>query len=116
MKKNINSIIISVILAFALFGCNSSINNPEKDKKQNTNTTTNTPATNNPDNLEVELEANEIPLTLQAITAGKIILSGKRCFEKISIQKGDGLIIDYADIITFNSVAAIEALVKRLQG
>ena len=100
MKKNINSIIISVILAFALFGCNSSINNPGKDKKQNTNTTTNTPATNNPDNPEIELESSEIPLTLQAITAGKIILCGKRCFEKISIQKGDGLIIDYADIIT----------------
>ena len=102
MKKHINSIIISVILAlaFALFGCNSSINNPEKDKKQNTNTTTNNPATNNPDNPELELELSEMPLTFQAITAGKIILSGKDSFERISIQKGDGLIFDSSDIIT----------------
>ena len=102
MRKHINTIIISVILAlvFALTGCSSSINNPEKDKKQNTNITTTTPVTGTTDNPEVELEASEIPLTLQAITAGKIILSGKSCFGTINIQKDDGLIYEPASIIT----------------
>ena len=104
MKKHINTIIISAILAlvFALTGCSSSINNPEKDKKQKTNTSTNKSSeeNNKPDIFEEELEAIEMPLTLKVITAGKIYLSGKNSFERISIQKGDGLIYEPADIIT----------------
>ena len=103
MKKHINTIIISVILALglALTGCSSSINNPEKDKKQKATTSTNKPSKDNnkPDIAEEELEAIEIPLTLKAITAGIIYLSGKNSFERISIQKGDSIIFDPADII-----------------
>ena len=99
--KKIKLIILTVILvfAFALTGCNFFTNNQEKEKKQNTNTPVNAPSNEDPEDPELELESDEIPLTLQAITAGKIILSGKDSFERISIQKGNTLIFDAADNI-----------------
>ena len=102
MKKHINSIIILVILAYAflLSGCNSSINNPDKNKEKNTNTPVTSHSTDIPqDEQEKELDSIEIPLTLEAITAGNIYLLSKNAFERISIQKNNGLIVDTAEII-----------------
>lgn len=101
MKRNIKSVILTVILAFAfaLTGCKFSDNNQQKTKKQNTNTPATNPSGDNSEDPELELDASELPLTLEAITAGRIILSGKDSFERISIQKGNGLIFDVADNI-----------------
>ena len=101
MKRNIKSVILTVILAFAfaLTGCKFSANNTEKAKKQNTNTPSTNPSGDNSEDPELELDSSELPLTLEAITAGRIILSGKDSFERISIQKGNGLIFDVADNI-----------------
>lgn len=101
MKKNIKSRIFIILLsfAFALTGCNFSANNQEKAKKQNTNTPADTSSIDTPDDADLGLDSSELPLTLQAITAGRIILSGKDSFERISIQKGNGLIFDAADNI-----------------
>lgn len=103
MKKNIKLIILTAIfgLAFTLTACNFSANNSEKNKKKTTttNTPTTTPSGNTPDNPDIELEAIDMPLTLQAITDGKIILSGRDAFEEIRIQRNDGLITAAADNI-----------------
>ena len=101
MKKNIKSVILIVILAFAfaLTSCKFFDNNQPKTKKQNTNTPATNPSGEVPEDPELELDSCELPLTLEAITAGRIILSGKDSFERISIQKGNGLIFDCADNI-----------------
>ena len=101
MKRNIKSVIFTAILAFAfaLTACKFFDNNQPKTKKQNTNTPATNPSGEVPGDPELELDSCELPLTLEAITAGKIILSGKDSFERISIQKGDGLVYDIADII-----------------
>jgi hypothetical protein len=98
MKKRTKLLILTAILglAFILTACNFSANNTDKNKKKttNTNTPTNTPSGESPVNPDEELEAIELPLTLQAITNGNIIISGRNAFEKMQIQKNDGLIID----------------------
>ena len=118
MKKHVNSIIITVFLtiAFILYGCNSSINNPEKNKKQNTNTSTGSSSADVSDEPELELDSTELPLTLKVIEAGKIILSGRNSFERISIQKGNGLIFDPADIITVQAGDIIHFYGKNYKG
>ena len=103
MKKNIKLIILTAIfgLAFTLTACNFSANNSEKNKKTNTNTNTqtNNPSGQTPVTPQKELKDFEMPLTLQAITDGKIILSGRDAFEEIKIQRNDGLISVSADNI-----------------
>ena len=101
MKRNIKSVILTIILAFAfaLTGCNFSTNNQEKVKKQNTNTPANNPSGELPEEPELELDSSELPLTLEAITAGRIILTTKEAFERISIQKNNGLIFDVSNNI-----------------
>ena len=98
MKKSTKLIILTAIfgLAFILTACNFSADNSGKNKKKNTTTETpeNTSADDLPYNEDVELETSQIPLTLQAITNGNIIISGRNAFEKMQIQKNDGLIID----------------------
>lgn len=98
MKKSTKLLILTAILGlgFTLTACNFSANNTDKNKKKttNTNTPTNTPSGESPVNPDEELEAIELPLTLQAITNGNIIISGRNAFEKMQIQKNDGLIID----------------------
>ena len=87
MKKSTKLLILTAILglAFSLTACNFSANNTDKNKKKttNTNTPTNTPSGESPVNPDEELEAIELPLTLQAITNGNIIISGRNAFEKI---------------------------------
>lgn len=108
MKKNIKIIILTALLglAFSLTACNFSVNNAEKKSKKKTsptaptNTPVNTPSGDLPENPDVELEANEIPLTLIAITKGKIILSGRNSFETVQIQRNDGLIEQATDNIS----------------
>ena len=118
MKKHINSIIISIILTFAFIisGCSSSINNPEKNKKQNTNTSTGSSSADVSDEPELELDSTELPLTLKVIEAGKIILSGRNSFERISIQKGNALIFDPADIIIVQAGDIIHFYGKNYKG
>ena len=101
MKRNIKSVILTIILAFAfaLTGCKFSDNNQQKTKKQNTNTPANNPSGELPEEPELELDSSELPLTLEAITAGRIILTTKEAFERISIQKNNGLIFDVSNII-----------------
>ncbi len=102
MKRNIKSVILTVLMVFTIVftGCDLLTNGTEKEKKNKTNTSANNPvnddATVEPD---ITKAPDEIPLTLQAITSGTIIVSGKDSFERISIQKGNGLIFDCADNI-----------------
>lgn len=103
MKKNIKLILITAIfgLAFTFSACNFSANNEEKEKKKtNTEVPAKKPSNNTPENTDIESEEIKLPLTLQAITNGKIILSGKSSFEKVQIQKNDGLIVDASDNIS----------------
>ncbi len=105
MKKNIKIIILTAILGFvfSLTACNFFTNNTEEKSKKKTspaaptNTPVNTPSGDLP---EEELQPDEIPLTLLAITNGKIILSGRNSFETVQIQKNDGLIVDASDNIS----------------
>jgi len=55
-----------------------------------------------------------MPLTLQAITDGKIILSGRDAFEEIKIQRNDGLISDSADNIPVKAGDKILFLWKQI--
>ena len=102
MKRNIKSVILTVLMVFTIVftGCDLLTNGTEKEKKNKTNTSANNPvnddATVEPD---ITKAPDEIPLTLQAITSGTIIVSGKDSFERICIQKGNGLIFDCADNI-----------------
>ncbi len=104
MKKSTKLLILSAIfgLVFTLTACNFSANNTDKNKKKTTttNTPTNAPSGITPDNPDIELEAIDMPLTLQIITDGKIILSGRNSFEKVQFQKNDDLLIDAADNIS----------------
>ena len=60
MKRNIKSVIFTVILAFAfaLTGCKFSDNNQQKTKKQNTNTPATNPSGDNSEDPELELDAH----------------------------------------------------------
>ena len=101
MKRNIKSVILTVILAFAfaLTACKFSDNNQQKTKKQNTNTPAGNPSSDIPEDTELGLDSSELPLTLEAITAGRIILSTIEAYERINIQKNNGLIVDVTNNI-----------------
>ena len=103
MKKNIKAFIVIVVLGLAsvFTACKSPLNDPGKTPANKTNPASGTPG-NNPSSNDSDLTQNpaDLPLTFQIITAGKIILTGKDAFEKIGIQKNDGLIIEPADNIS----------------
>ena len=104
MKKlRIISFIILCTLSFIFSGCSSSVNNTKKIPVKKTRTTNKTPVNNNPiiDEDDDELQHNSalIPLTLEAIDAGTILIKGKEN-RKLFIQKNKGFIEPAYDSIS----------------
>ena len=107
MKRKFLFLIICVTLVLLQFfsGCKLSTNNTDNKNQQSSNASNTTTSENDEREYSTDLilDSRKIPLTLQAITSGNIILSGRNAFEKIEIQRGDGLIIEAADNIFVHS-------------
>ena len=88
MKNHIKILFtIALTLSFILSACSSSVNNTQKTPGKKTRTTNKTPD-NNPVAEELSQDSALLPLTLEAIEAGTIFISGKEN-RKLFIQKND---------------------------
>ena len=89
---------ITLTMSFVFSGCSSSVNDTKKAQVRKTRTTSKAPVNNNPvieDDEEPELELPQdpalLPLTLEAIDSGTILINGKET-RKLYIKKNNGLI------------------------
>ena len=95
MNKNIKIklLIFAVTIAFVITSCSSAVNNTQRSNRKTSNSSGK--SSNNTNSLEDDSDllqdSASIPLTLEAIEDGTIILTGSE-IKRIYFQKNDGII------------------------